>query len=128
MRSNSIDIFHVVTAPEAAFASLLGLYTEQAQEWGDALPQHSNVWPITLRSAYIELIRGNVHVHGVHLQMFTLASNARPVVLVSDVQGIVRRVAWFGELPTRYGFGVLTRLGALQADDEIRGGVIYEYL
>jgi hypothetical protein len=129
MRSNSIDIYHVVTAAEAAYASLIGHYSEQSQEWvEDLLPIHSNIWPITLRSAYVELIRANVHVVGVYLQMYALASNVRPVALISAVQGVTDRCTWFGELPTRYGFGIVARFGAIQADDEIRGGVIYEYV
>ena len=128
MRSNSIDIYHVVSAAEAAYPSLLGHYSEQAQEWVNVLPIHQNVWPITIRSAYVELIRANLHVVGAHIEIYGLLSNVRPFALVSGVQGAIDRVSWFGELPLRYGFGVLFRLGALAADDEVRGGVIYEYV
>jgi hypothetical protein len=128
MRSNSIDIYHVVNAAEAAYPSLLGHYTQGTEEWvNSALPIHPNLWPIILRSAYIEIIRGGLHVDGVHAEVYGLLSNVRPFSLVSGVQGIIHRITWYGELPTRYGFGVLFRLGALLDADEIRGGVIYEY-
>jgi hypothetical protein len=128
MRSNSIDIYHVVTPGEVAYPSLLGHFWQGTEAWvNSALPLHANEWPITLRSAYIELIRGGLHVNGAHAEIYGLLSNVRPFLLVSDVQGAVNRISWVGELPVRYGFGILFRLGALVALDEIRGGVIYEY-
>jgi hypothetical protein len=129
MRSSSVEVFHVVTAAEVAAGDLLGHCTEGGQEWvPPPFPVHSGLWPIQLKSAYIEVSRGAVHVHGIHLQIYYMIGNATPGALFSGYQGWTSRASWYGDLPMKYGFGFLFRAGALAADDVIMGGAIYEHV
>jgi hypothetical protein len=129
-----IESFHIVTAAEAAFPSLLGQFTGGGpagliEEWVDSnYPQHMEPWPIYLKSLSVEVIRLAVHVHGVQLQLYGMVSRQRPIALVSGVQGYIRRVYWSGESPLLHGVGVCIRAGALAADDVILIGGTYELI
>jgi hypothetical protein len=129
MRSQPFEIVHVVTAPEAAYASFMVHVSESALEYvEDQFPMHAEPWPIALRAFYAEVSRGAVHIGGLPIGLYAMVTPSRPIQLAGGIQGYVGRVAWYGQLPIRHGFGIIFRLGGLQAGDVIQAGGIYEHV
>lgn len=122
-----IEVQHLVTADEVAAGDLLGHFTERGQEWvTPPFPIHGEIWPISLKSAYMEISRGGYLLPGIHLQIYHMLSSVIPAALYSGQQGFIQRARWYGDLPCYHGVGVLIRAGVLAENDTIAGGMTYE--
>jgi hypothetical protein len=131
MRDNTLPITHIVTAGEAAYATLFCHISElhKGGEWTNGvIPEYRMPWHIYLTALYVEVLRAGVPVKGIPLALYSQYAPVGNLCLVNNLQGYLGRAHWFGHLFSPYGFGMLSRLGAVAANDVIVIGGVYEPL
>jgi hypothetical protein len=129
MRDTALPISHIVTAGEAAYATLVCHISElhKGGEWTNGvIPVYYTPWPLTLTALYCEISRAGVPLHGVPIGLYAAYAPVGALNLSNKVQGYVGRGNWFGRLYVPHGFGVILRLGAVAAGDLIVVGAVYD--
>ena len=119
---------HIVSGAEAAYTTLLGHYTRRYGdgEWLSGLSDRRDPWPICLKQVYVEVLRGGIPAHGIPIGLYHIPAINSLAILDYAYQGWTQRAAWQGVQETKYGFGVLFRLGALAANDIVLVAATYD--